>query len=110
MALTIAVLLAVFVLEEPWSWLAVGAGAAVELGETGLLIWWSKRRRVVVGAEPLVGRRAVVTTSCRPEGQVKVVGELWRARCAAGADAGKEVVIRAVDGLTLEVEPLPGDR
>jgi membrane-bound serine protease (ClpP class) len=105
MVLALAILLAVFVLEEPWSWLAVALGATFELCETGLLIWWSKRRRVAVGAETLVGRRAVVASDCMPEGQVRVAGELWRARCRGGAGVGDEVVIREIDGLTLVVEP-----
>ena len=91
-------------LEEPWNWVAVAFGATVELGETGLLIWWSKRRQVAVGAETLVGRRAVVSVDCMPEGQVRVAGEIWRARCDAGAGVGDDVVVRAVDGLTLVVE------
>jgi membrane protein implicated in regulation of membrane protease activity len=45
-----------------------------------------------------------VAVSCRPEGQVRVHGELWRARCEEGADAGDEVVVeRLEDGLTLIV-------
>lgn len=107
MGLLVGLLLAVFVLDEPWSWLAVGAGAAWELGETGLLVWWSKRRRAVVGAEALVGRVAIVAADCLPDGQVRVAGELWRARCAGGAGAGDEVIVRQVDGLTLVVEPAP---
>jgi membrane-bound serine protease (ClpP class) len=105
MGLVLALLLALFVLDEPWSWVAVGLGAAWEIAETALLVWWSKRRRAVVGAEALVGRRAVVATACMPEGQVRVAGELWRARCDAGADLGDVVVVREVDGLTLRVEP-----
>jgi membrane-bound serine protease (ClpP class) len=105
MGLFVAVLLAVLVLDEPWSWVAVGIGAAWEIGETALLVWWSKRRRAVVGTEALVGRRAIVAADCMPEGQVRVAGELWRARCEAGASAGEDVVVREVDGLTLVVEP-----
>jgi membrane protein implicated in regulation of membrane protease activity len=104
LVLALSILLAVLVLEEPWSWVAVGLGAAFELGETGFLIWWSKRRRVAVGSETLIGRHAVVSFDCMPEGQVKVDGEIWRARCAGGAGVGDEVVIREVDGLTLVVE------
>jgi membrane protein implicated in regulation of membrane protease activity len=36
---------------------------------------------------------------------VKVDGEIWRARCAGGCDTGTQVVVRAVEGLTLVVEP-----
>jgi len=107
MGLLVGLLAALFLLDEPWTWVAVGLGAAWELGETALLIWWSKRRRAVVGAEALVGRRAVVSADCMPEGQVRVAGELWRARCDAGAGTGDEVVVRQVDGLSLVVEPPP---
>lgn len=104
MGLLLALLLAIFVLDEPWSWVAVALGASWELAETILLVRWSQRRRAAVGTEALVGRSAVVTADCRPEGQVRVAGELWRARCDAGAGAGEEVVVRGVQGLTLEVE------
>jgi membrane protein implicated in regulation of membrane protease activity len=104
--LLVAILLAVFVLEEPWTWIVVLAGATFEVGEATLFVWWSKRRRAVVGVEALIGRRAVVAADCRPVGQVRVVGELWQARCDAGADAGDEVIVKALDGLTLVVEPL----
>ena len=103
--LLLAILLAVFVLEEPWSWIVLVAGVTLELAETGLFVWWSKRRRSVVGADALVGRTAVVAVDCMPEGQVRVAGELWRARCRGGAAAGDEVVVTAVRGLELEVEP-----
>lgn len=103
--LLLAILLAVFVLEEPWSWIVLVAGVTLELAETGLFVWWSKRRRSVVGAEALVGRTAVVAVDCMPDGQVRVAGELWRATCRGGAAAGDEVVVTAVQGLELEVEP-----
>jgi len=104
--LIVAILLAVFVLEEPWTWVAVLAGATYELVETTLIVRWSKRRRAVVGAEALIGQRALVAAECRPVGQVRLVGELWQARCDPGADVGDEVIVRALDGLTLVVEPL----
>lgn len=104
MGLLVAILLAIFVLDEPWDWIVLGLGGAWELAETTLLVRWSQRRRAVVGAETLVGRRAIVATACMPEGQVRVAGELWRAHCRAGAAAGDAVVVREVDGLTLVVE------
>jgi membrane protein implicated in regulation of membrane protease activity len=104
--LLVAILLAVFVLEEPWTWIVVLAGATFEVGEATLFVWWSKRRKSVVGVEALIGQRALVAADCRPLGQVRVVGELWRARCDAGADAGDEVIVKALDGLTLVVEAL----
>ena len=105
MGLVVALLVAVLLLDEPWNWVVVGIGAAWEIAETGLIVRWSQRRRAVVGTEALVGRVGVVAGDCMPEGQVRVAGELWRARCAGGAAVGDEVVIREVDGLTLVVEP-----
>lgn len=105
MGLVVAVLLAVFVLDAPWNWLAVGAGATWEVAETVVLVRWSQRRRAAVGTETLVGRRAVAAGDCMPDGQVRIAGELWRAHCRGGASAGDEVIVLAVDGLTLEVEP-----
>jgi membrane-bound serine protease (ClpP class) len=84
----------------------VGLGAAWEIAETTVIVRWSQRRRSVVGAEALVGRQAVVAADCMPQGQVRVAGELWQARCGVGAGVGDEVVVREVDGLTLVVEPL----
>jgi membrane protein implicated in regulation of membrane protease activity len=101
----VALLLAIFVLPSPWGVVAVVASLVVEVGEAWFWIWLSRRRRSVVGAEALVGARAVVVTPCRPEGQVRVAGELWRAICRAGADTGEVVQVERVDGLTLIVTP-----
>jgi membrane protein implicated in regulation of membrane protease activity len=106
MGLLVAILLAIFVLDEPWNLLAVGVGAAWELAETVVIVRWSQRRQAEVGAETLVGQRAIVASDCMPEGQVRVVGELWRAQCRGGASVGDEVIVREVDGLTLVVEPV----
>jgi membrane-bound serine protease (ClpP class) len=103
--LLLSLLLGIFVLEEPWNWVVVAVGATLEIAETGLFVWWSKRRKAAVGTETLVGRRAVVSVDCRPHGQVRVAGEIWQARCDAGADAGDAVVVREVRGLMLVVEP-----
>ena len=104
MALVIAIALAVFVLEEPWTWIVVMTGVTVEVVEATALIRWSKRRTAVVGAEALIGQRALVLAECRPWGQVRLAGELWQARCDPGADIGDEVVVKALEGLTLVVE------
>ena len=105
MILVAAILLALFVLPEPWGIVAVLAALVVEIGETAFWIWLSKRGKPQVGAEALIGARAEVVEPCRPLGSVRVAGELWRARCEAGASRGDLVLIRALDGLTLLVEP-----
>ncbi len=105
MLFLIGVLLAIFVLPSPWGLAAVAVGAALDIAETGLFIWWSKRRKASVGVDSLVGKMGVAVSELRPEGQVKVNGEIWKARCAGGCEAGAAVVVRGVDGLTLDVEP-----
>lgn len=104
MGFLIGLLLAIFVLDEPWDWVAIGLGAAWEVAESVAVVRWSQRRQVQVGAETLVGRRAVVAADCMPDGQVRVAGELWRAHCRAGAGVGDTVVVREIHGLTLVVE------
>jgi membrane-bound serine protease (ClpP class) len=101
----IAVLLAIFVLPSPWGLVAVAIGAALDISETGVFLWWSNRRRALVGVEALVGKRGVAVGDLWPEGQVKVNGEIWKARCEGGCDAGTAIVVRNVDGLMLHVEP-----
>jgi membrane-bound serine protease (ClpP class) len=100
-----AFLLAVLVVPEPWGLVLVGVAAVVEVGETYFWLRYSRRRRIQAGAETLIGARAVVATACRPVGQVRVAGELWGARCEAGAEVGELVRIVGRDGLTLLVEP-----
>lgn len=98
-----AILLAVFVLPPVWGLAAVIVAAVIEIAEFFFWIWLSKRRGVQAGWETLLGKTAKVASTCRPEGQVRVEGELWKARCEAGADVGESVRVAAVDGLTLEV-------
>ena len=106
MLLVGAILLAVFVLPPLWGLVAVTVAAVVEIGEFLFWIWLSRRRGVQAGAEALVGKTARVVAPCRPEGRVRVEGELWRARCEAGADVGESVRVVSVEELTLEVAPI----
>jgi membrane protein implicated in regulation of membrane protease activity len=103
-ALVVALLLALYVLDDPWGVIVVVGAIFVEVGEVFFWFWYTRRRRVQVGAETLIGLEAVVVTPCRPLGQVRVSGELWAARCDVGAAAGAHVVIRSLAGLTLVVE------
>jgi membrane-bound serine protease (ClpP class) len=100
-----AVLLALFVVPRPWGLVLVAAAAVVEVGESFFWLHLSRRRRIQMGAETLIGATARVVSDCRPLGQVRLRGELWRARCEAGASAGDTVRIVHRDGLTLLVEP-----
>lgn len=91
-------------LPASWDLPVVVAAALVELGETYFWIRRSRRGRVKMGPETLIGALGEVVTACRPVGQVRVEGELWRARCEEGADVGEPVRVQALEGLTLLVE------
>ena len=99
MLLLAGILLAVFVVPWPWGVATIIAGGLLDVGESFAFIKWSRRRKAAVGVEALVGRTAVVATPT----QVRVAGELWEARADRTLRAGDEVVVQAVDGLTLVV-------
>jgi membrane protein implicated in regulation of membrane protease activity len=99
MSLLVAIVVALVWLEPPWSWLLVAGATLVEVGEAWFWLRWNRRRRAVVGAESLVGREAVVVTPT----QVKLDGELWRARSDEPLVAGERVRVEGLEGLTLLV-------
>jgi membrane-bound serine protease (ClpP class) len=68
----------------------------------------TKRHKKAVGAQTLIGRGAVVSVPCKPVGQVRLDGEIWEARCEAGAGTGERVRVTGRNGLTLLVEPVDG--
>jgi membrane protein implicated in regulation of membrane protease activity len=103
MLLVLAFVAALLWLPSPLDWILVGVAAIVEIGETAFWFRWSRRRRAKVGVETLVGRQATVVLPCLPDGQVRLDGELWQARCEEGARTGEAVVVERVDGLTLRV-------
>jgi membrane protein implicated in regulation of membrane protease activity len=103
--LLIALALAIFVLPSPWGVVVVVVAGVIDVTEVAVGLWWSKRRKATVGTDALVGTTGVAVGDLWPEGQVKVNGEIWRARCDGGCDAGTSVIVRAIDGLTLQVEP-----
>ena len=104
MLLLIAIVVAVLWLPTGWGIALVAAATVVELAEAGFWVWFSRRRKAVTGAEALPGRSGLVVATCRLVGQVRVDGELWRARCDEGADVGETVVVERLDPeLTLVV-------
>lgn len=103
MLLVIGIIL-LFALGSPWGVVAFGVCFILFLGELALWNRTVRRRRIQVGAATLIGATAIVATACRPDGQVRVGGEIWKARCAAGADPGDRVVVTTLDNLTLVVE------
>jgi len=104
MLILLAIALLIFV---PSPWNLVGFIVVLPLWLLELAGWnrTVKKRRRVVGVQTLIGKEATVSTPCRPNGQVRVNGEIWEARCVIGASTGDVVRIVGLDGLTLIVEP-----
>jgi len=67
----------------------------------------ARRNKVVTGAQGLVGEIGITQTALSPQGKVFVHGELWDAVASASVSAGQTVVVRKVDGLQLQVDPVP---
>ena len=105
MVLLLAIILAVFLFPSPWNVVVVIIGIVLEFVEITWGLRLARRMRAQTGAEALVGQKAEVVEPCRPDGKVRVHGELWQARCEEGADAGDTVRVTAVRGLTLDVVP-----
>jgi len=66
----------------------------------------ARRNKVVTGEQGLLGETGVAQTALSPQGKVFVHGELWDAIASSALPAGQLVVVRRVNGLTLQVEPL----
>ena len=64
----------------------------------------ARRNKIVTGQQGLVGETGVVQTALSPQGKVFVHGELWDAVGSASLPVGQLVVVRGVDGLTLQVD------
>jgi membrane protein implicated in regulation of membrane protease activity len=101
-ALLIGGTLAYLYLPFPWSLVTILALAAFE----GLEIWfwlWLRRQRPRAGHESLVGERADLVAPSR----VRLRGTTYPARVADDASPGDEVVVEAVEGMTLAVRRAP---
>jgi len=66
----------------------------------------ARRNKVVTGEQGLIGETGVAQTALSLQGKVFVHGELWDAVASSPLPIGQLVVVRSVDGLTLQVDPL----
>ncbi|MCH7735581.1 MAG: nodulation protein NfeD [Chloroflexi bacterium] len=96
---------------EVSKWLLIAVGAVFVL----IVLWFSRELRAsarVAGyvtplsTGVLVGQNATVSVPLDPDGEVTLAGESWTARLLGGdtIPEGDTVIVRNVDGLTLEVE------
>jgi membrane-bound serine protease (ClpP class) len=96
----------VLLLFLPWPWNLVGALAGGGLFALEVLYWnhRMRERRVQTGVENLVGAVGEVVEPLMPDGQIRVLGELWEAHARAELPRGAAVRVLKVEGLMLEVE------
>ncbi|HVO81593.1 MAG TPA: nodulation protein NfeD [Terriglobales bacterium] len=66
----------------------------------------ARRNKIVTGAQGLVGEIGQAQSALSPQGKVFVHGELWDAVASSPVSAGQTVIVRRVDGLQLQVEPV----
>jgi membrane-bound serine protease (ClpP class) len=70
----------------------------------------ARRNKITTGEQGLIGEIGVTQTALSPAGKIMVHGELWDAVSTTPVPAGERVMVRHVDGLTLQVDPVPSAR
>lgn len=99
-------LLLFLILPDPWN--VVGGIVSLACGVVEITYWQRRMKRVKVatGVENLIGATGEVTAPLAPVGQIRVLGELWEARSSSELPERTMVQVVAIDGLTLDVEPV----
>jgi membrane-bound serine protease (ClpP class) len=96
------------------SWYAIAPGAFVVCGAMlalGVIVLRSERAPARAGREALIGQQGIALDDLRGgEGQIRVAGTIWRARLSGppgvAVSKGDRVVVRAIEGLVVEVEKI----
>jgi membrane-bound ClpP family serine protease len=58
---------------------------------------------------PDIGSRGRTTTPISPKGYVRIKGELWQASSSSTIDAGVEIAVVGMNGMTLLISPVEKD-
>lgn len=67
----------------------------------------AQRAKPITGLEGMIGETGHAISELNPLGTVRMHGEIWRAQSPAGIiPEGKKVKVKAIEGLTLIVEPV----
>jgi membrane-bound serine protease (ClpP class) len=88
---------------------------SIALAAALLIIWMVsfilklRRRGAVSGRESIIGGIGMATQDFNNdgEGMVWLEGEAWSARSEAPIEKDQDIIVTAMDGLTLEVKPAP---
>jgi membrane-bound serine protease (ClpP class) len=90
--------------------LLTALGVALPLGVITVFLMTialkARANKVVTGMQGMIGQIGVAQTPLSPRGKVFVHGEIWDASSSSTIPAGQNVVVRRVDGLMLEVDPV----
>ncbi len=70
----------------------------------------TRKRRVVTGAEEMIGIEGEVLDWTGSKGRIRVHGEVWAARAAQALSPGMRVRVGGRQGLTLDVSPIAKER
>jgi len=89
-----------------WTALAVSIPLGIITAFLMTIALRARQNKVVTGIQGLVGEIGVAQTPLSPQGKVFVHGELWDAVASANIATGRTVVVRQVDGLKLQVDPV----
>jgi len=98
-------------LRPSWLSLVAGVGGTVLAFVAGMPSMTRTRFSTpTIGRDWMIGAEGVAVTAVDPEGVVRVGSAEWRARTnrATAIAANDELRVVAIDGITLEVEPLVG--
>ena len=100
----LALLFALIFLPFPANLAVIGLAV---LGELTMMLFgfrYTNHFKRQVGLETLIGETALTITPLAPHGQVKLNGEIWQGHAASTIQTGARVRVKAIQGLTLEVE------
>jgi|RhiMetdeSRZDD1v2_1073273.scaffolds.fasta_scaffold20781_3 membrane-bound serine protease (ClpP class) len=70
------------------------------------LVYLSRQKKSIAGAEGMIGEEGIAKSDINPDGRVLVHGEYWNASSEKPIPAGSRVRVRKVHGLKLDVEQL----
>jgi membrane-bound ClpP family serine protease len=88
---------------QPWLTVFL-IGLGVYAVVTQRLVMRALKKKPVAGMTSMVGTEGRTETALRPEGMIKIDGELWEARSLEGSiETGEEVTVVSQDNLKLAV-------
>jgi membrane-bound serine protease (ClpP class) len=98
-------------LRPSWITLIAGIGGVMLMFIVGMPSMVRTRFATpTIGREWMIGTQGVVVEAVAPDGLVEINDSVWRARTnrATPVEPGSQITVVAIDGYTLEVEPITG--